>query len=77
MISPNTKKALLILLAEKLKTIAARAANLTGTDEVALKVSMSGTINRMDDSPASLQQRLAVYLQDSELREGVLVMDED
>lgn len=76
-ISPNTKKALLILLAEKLKTIAARAANLTGTDEVALKVSMSGTINRMDDSPASLQQRLAVYLQDSELREGVLVMDED
>jgi diguanylate cyclase (GGDEF)-like protein len=76
-ISPNTKKTLLILLAEKLKTIASRAVNSTGSDEMALKVSMSGTINRMDDTPVALQHRLAAYIQDSEARDGTLVMDED
>jgi diguanylate cyclase (GGDEF)-like protein/PAS domain S-box-containing protein len=76
-ISPNTKKTLLILLAEKLKTIASRAVNSGGSDEIALSVSMSGTINRMDDTPVSIQQRLAAYIQDSEAREWAFVMDEE
>ena len=75
--TPNTKKTLLLLLAEKLRLIALHAANLEGSDDVELKVSMAGVINRMDDTTATLQQRLASYLQDSETREGALVLDEE
>lgn len=75
--TPNTKKTLLLLLAEKLRPIALRAANMEGSDDVALKVSMAGVINRMDDTTATLQQRLASFLQDSETREGTLVLDEE
>lgn len=76
-ISPNTKKTLLLLLAEKLRVITLRAANLEGSEDVSLKVSMSGTINRLDDSTVSLQQRLANLIQQSESRDGALTLDED
>ncbi len=76
-ISPNTKKTLLMLLAGKLKDIAHRAANSAGSDEIMLMVSMSGAINQLDDDAASLQHRLAANMQDSETRDGIFVMDDD
>ena len=76
-ISPNTKKTLLLLLAEKLRVITLRAANMEGSEDVTLKVSMSGTINRLDDTLVSLQLRLANLIQQSESRDGALALDED
>jgi len=76
-ISPNTKKTILILLADKLRAIANRAANSASSDETALLVSVAGVINRVDDTAASLHQRLATQIQKSEACEGTFVMDEE
>jgi diguanylate cyclase (GGDEF)-like protein len=76
-LSANTKKTLLLLLAGKLKTVANRAANSTGSGDIALMVSMAGVINQPDDTTASLQRRLGLYIQDSESMDGTFVMDEE
>ena len=77
LIIPNTKRAVLMLLAEKIKGVAMRAANSVNSDEVALTVSIAGTINQVDDTPQELQRRIVVNLQESEQKAGVFVMDEE
>ena len=54
-----------------------RAANSVNSDEVALTVSIAGTINQVDDTPQELQRRIVVNLQESEQKAGVFVMDEE
>ena len=76
-IIPNTKRAMLILLAEKIKGVAMRAANSTNSEDLSLTVSIAGTINRLDDTPVDLQRRIVANLQESELKAGVFVMDEE
>lgn len=76
-VSPNTKRSILILLAEKLRTIAYRAANLAESEDIILKISIAGTINQLNDTPASLQKRLAGYIHESEARDGALIIDEE
>ncbi len=76
-ISPNIKRTLLLLLAEKLKMIANRAANISGAEDIVLKVSMAGAINQTNDTLGSLLQRLAGYIQESEERDGSFVADEE
>ena len=66
-----------MLLAEKIKGVAMRAANSVNSDEVALTVSIAGTINQVDDTPQELQRRIVVNLQESEQKAGVFVMDEE
>jgi len=77
MIIPNTKRAVLMLLAEKIKGVAMRAANSVNSDEVPLTVSIAGTINRVDDTPQELQRRIVAHLQESEQKAGVFVMDDE
>lgn len=77
LIIPNTKRAVLMLLAEKIKGVAMRAANSVNSDEVPLTVSIAGTINRVDDTPQELQRRIVAHLQESEQKAGVFVMDEE
>lgn len=76
-IIPNTKRAMLILLAEKIKGVAMRAANSTNSEDLSLTVSIAGTINRLDDTPVDLQRRIVANLQESELKAGAFVMDEE
>lgn len=75
-IVPNTKKSIMILQAEKIKGIANRTANMNGSDDLPLSVSIAGTINRPEDTPADLHRRLVNNLQESEARAGAFVMDE-
>jgi diguanylate cyclase (GGDEF)-like protein/PAS domain S-box-containing protein len=76
-IIPNTKRAMLILLAEKIKGVAMRAANSSNYEDLTLTVSIAGTINRPDDTPVDLQRRIITNLQESELKAGAFVMDEE
>ncbi|HWR28802.1 MAG TPA: diguanylate cyclase [Negativicutes bacterium] len=76
-LSSNTKKTLLMLLAEKLRTISIRAANANGVSDIVLKISMAGTMGRIDDTPLALKHRIAKYIRESEERDGAFVMDED
>lgn len=77
MIIPKTKRSLLILLAEKIKGVAMRAANSVISEDVPLTVSIAGTINGIDDTPLDLQRRLIANLQESELKSGVFVMEDE
>lgn len=78
-ISPNTKKALLLLLADKLKDIVARAAvikEIAEIDEAAVKVAVAGTIVQGGDNAYSLKHRLMIHMQQSERTGGNIVLDE-
>ena len=76
-ITPNTKKSLLILLAEKLRQIVNRAAGSGSDAEPLVSVSMAGTINRMEDSPIDLQRRIVVNLQESENKNGAFIIEDE
>ncbi len=74
---PNTKNTILRLLGEKLRNVAEQAANSMGFKDATLKIAVAGTMNRVEDTPEELKRRIAGYLQASEARDGVCVMDED
>jgi diguanylate cyclase (GGDEF)-like protein/PAS domain S-box-containing protein len=78
-VSPNTKKALLLLLADKLKDVAVRAAvikELAEIDEEVVKVAIAGTIIQGGDTIYSLKHRLMVHMQESEKNVGNIILDE-
>lgn len=76
-IVPNTKRALMILLAEKIKGVASQAANsLNSEDALLLSISIAGTLNYPEDSPLEIQRRLVHNMQESEMKNNTFVMDE-
>ena len=79
-VSPNTKKALLLLLADKLKDVAIKAAvikEFAEFDEAVVKVAVAGTVIQAGDTIFSLKHRLMVYMQESEGNDGNIVLDEE
>lgn len=75
-ITPNTKRALMILLAEKIKGVASQAANSLNSEDAPLTICIAGTINQPEDMPADLQRRLIHHIQESESKNGAFVMEE-
>jgi diguanylate cyclase (GGDEF)-like protein/PAS domain S-box-containing protein len=76
-ITPNTKKTLLILMAEKIKGIVFRAAKNEDSDESSVRIVIGGTISRMNDTPTSLKQRIVAQIKNSEHQIEPVVFDED
>lgn len=78
-VSPNTKKALMLLLADKLKSVAIKSATareFTEIGEAVLKVGVAGTVVQPGDTILSLKNRIMVYMQECERKIGNIVLDE-
>jgi GGDEF domain-containing protein len=75
-ISPHTKKALLLLLAEKIRVSVRMAIDAANHKEAKLDVSMAGTMSTVDDTLISIKQRVVANLQQSETQTGVFILNE-
>lgn len=76
-ITPNTKRSLLILLADKIKEIVNQAANGAESEEVALRIAIGGTICGPNDDPASLRKRIVTQIQNSEKQTEPVMIESD
>ena len=78
-IIPNTKKSLMLLLADKLRDTAIKAAiinEFADSEEAVVQVAIAGTIVQGGDTLLSLKQRLMTYVQESEMKPGNIAMDQ-